>query len=168
MKPKSIVGTVLLLFAAATVVVLVAKGLRGTVTDNRPPGAAIADPPLADGFVVCYFHTNVRCPTCETIEAYATEAVQSGFAEQLEAGQMQWRVVNYDEPQHKHFKKTYELVAPSVIVVEIAGGVQKQWKDLHRVWELVGDKAAFLEYVQGETRAMLAGSNEEPPAATES
>jgi hypothetical protein len=152
MRPKSIATIVLLLFVAASIAVLAIKGLRSG------PQAAEAKPPLSDGLIVYYFHGKVRCPTCESIEAYAREAVEGGFAEQLHNGRLRWRVVNYEQPGNEHFTTDYQLVAPTVVLVDIRGGVQRNWKNLPEVWEFVGDKPAFIKFVQKEVQGFLDGS----------
>ena len=153
MKPKTVITVVLLVFVAASVVVLAAKSLR---PKPQPP----ASQPPDDGVIAYYFHGNMRCPTCRSIESYAHEAVKSGFAKELADGRLQWRVVNYEEPKNEHFATDYELVAPTVVLVEISGGSQKEWKNLPEVWELVGEKPAFIAFVQQNVRAMLEGSGE--------
>ncbi len=153
MKPKNLITALLLLFVVASVAVLAAKGLR------RGPSAA-AEPTMTDGVVAYYFHGKTRCPTCQSIEAYAQEAISTGFADQLDDGRLQWQVVNYELAENEHFATEYELIAPTVVLVEMDGGKQKQWKNLARVWELVhDDKAAFVKYVQEETRNLLGGAS---------
>jgi len=43
----------------------------------------------------------------------------------------------------------------SVILADMAGENQTKWKNLDRIWDLVGDKGAFISYVQEETRAYM-------------
>ncbi len=40
-------------------------------------------------------------------------------------------------------------------MVFLENGEQKQWKDLGRVWELVGGEWEFKEYVRDEAMAYL-------------
>ena len=169
MRPKNIATIVLLLFVAASIVVLAVKGLRrGLQTaevNSRPAGEQASAPappadtqplPLpTDGLVAYYFHGKVRCPTCENIEAYAREAVEAGFAAQLRSGRLQWRVVDYERPGNEHFATQYQLVAPSVVLVDIRGGVENNWKNLPEVWQLAGDKPAFIKFIQEEVRRCL-------------
>jgi len=149
-KPKTILGIVLLLFAAASVGVLVAKEML------RGKGDAAGAAP-ADGIIVYYFYNNVRCPTCHKIEAYAQEAVQDGFAEATRDGRLRWRPVNTDEPGNEHFKKDYELFTKSVVVARIRGGRPTRWKNLELIWDLVGEKDAFLKYIRDEVRPFVEG-----------
>jgi len=153
-KSKALVNIVLLGFIAVSVVVLAAKQFRRAAPG---PGAAANAAPKGDTVVAYYFHGKTRCPTCQSIEAYAHEAVQSGFADQLTAGTLEWQVVNFDEPANEHFQKDYELAAPSVVLVRFRGGKQTDWKNLPEVWELVGDKKAFVEFVTKSVREFLAG-----------
>jgi hypothetical protein len=104
---------------------------------------------------VYYFHRTMRCPSCEKIESLARMAVEEGFAGELAMGGMQWRIVNIDEPQNKHFEDDYRLQAQSVIVSELRGGKETRWKNLEKVWDLLDDDARFVRYVQDEIRAYI-------------
>ena len=149
MTSKSAITIALLLFVAASIVVLAVKSLR------ENPQTADAEPAFADEVIVYYFHGKIRCPKCRRIETYAHEAVRTGFAKQLAGGRLRGQVVDYELPENRHFATDFELAAPTVVLVEMSGGGRKQWKNLDRVWELVGDKEAFVEYVQQEMRAWL-------------
>jgi len=167
MNPKNVLSIGLLMFVAASIAVLTAKALRrgpsspASGTPAAAPGEAgpQAETPIDDGLLVYYFHGDTRCPTCRAIESYAHEAVQGGFAEPLESGKLKWRVVNYESPGNEHFAADYEIFAPTVVLVEMRDGAQQAWKNLDRVWELVDDKQAFLQYVQSETETMLQGTS---------
>jgi len=104
-----------------------------------------------------YFHTTRRCASCRKLEAYSQEAIEAGFPEALKDGRLAWRVVNVEEKGNEHFVKDYQLFTKSVVLVEEADSAQVRWKNLPKVWELLGDKAGFLRYVQEETQAFLAG-----------
>jgi hypothetical protein len=140
------------------VAILLGRALR----DDQTPPAGAADMALPpDGVVAYYFHGDVRCPTCRNIEAYAQEAVESGFGPQLASGALQWRVVNYESPANAHFAQEYELFSPTVVLVRTSDGKPVEWRNLSRVWELVGDKDEFQAYVQDAVRVYLVQSREE-------
>ena len=168
MSAKNTARIALLLFVAASVVVLTVKSLRqaapsasageeqgkmlaGKVENEMPSASTLR----SDRLVAYYFHGKLRCPTCKKIEAYAHEAVKSGFAQELKQGCIQWKVVNYEQPGNQHFATDYELAAPSVVLVQVRGGKEKNWKNIAEVWELVGDKPAFTALVQKEISEML-------------
>jgi hypothetical protein len=162
MSLKDALTNSLLMFVAATCVVLIVKALPQT-----PPPQAVASsaglpqgspaPTLAaqDGVKVYYLHGNTRCPTCRTIEAYAQEAVQTGFADELKSGKIAWQVINYESPGNEHFATDYEVVAPNVVLAMFKDGKQVKWKGLPEVWEHVGDKAAYFAFLQASLREFL-------------
>jgi hypothetical protein len=41
------------------------------------------------------------------------------------------------------------------VLVKISGGKQVKWKNLEKIWERVGDKDAFVKYIQDEIREYL-------------
>ena len=104
-----------------------------------------------------YFHGNVRCATCRTIEAYAHEAVTGGFPSEMDDGRIQWRVVNVEDSGNRHFVDDFQLTTRSVVLVDLLDGRQAKWKNLADVWNHVRDKDAFLTYVRQEVRDYLGG-----------
>ena len=152
MNAKHLVSAALLLLVAASVVILVGREMREPTVDEAAPAAEQLP---ADTLVVYYFHGETRCPTCRNIERYSHEAVQTAFAAEIEQDKVSWKVVNYEEPKHSHFATDYEIVSPTVVLVRMVDGKAADWRNLARVWELVGDRDAFTEYVRNETRSML-------------
>jgi len=71
-------------------------------------------------------------------------------------------VVDFEQPGNEHFAKEFELAAPSVVLVELHDGARRKWKNLPEVWELVGDKPAFLDFLQKEVRTFLDESKDTP------
>ena len=105
--------------------------------------------------IVYYFHGTARCERCRKFEAYTKEALLTGFPEELKTGLLEWRVLNVEEPANEHFVEDFQLTTRAVVLVDAVDGRQQQWKDLKEIWFLVDDKAAFLEYIQSETRSYL-------------
>jgi len=99
--------------------------------------------------VVYYFHGNRRCNTCRTIESYTEEAVQSGFPEELGSGQVEWRAVNVDRPENRHFVNDFQLSTRTVVFVDTRNGNQEKWIKLEKVWDLVHNRVEFFDYIQG-------------------
>ena len=106
--------------------------------------------------IAYYFHTNTRCSTCIKIEAYSKEAIEKGFAEELKNGTLEMRIVNYENPENRHFMQDYKLVSKSLVLVNMVDGKQTEWTNLKLVWQLTGHKDAFLNYVRKEVRGYLA------------
>jgi hypothetical protein len=108
--------------------------------------------------VAYYFHTNTRCSTCIKIEQFSKEAIEQGFPNELKNGTLEMRIVNYEQPQNRHFMTEYKLVSKSLVLVNLVNGKQTKWTNLKMVWQLTGRKDAFLNYVRKEVRGYLAGS----------
>jgi hypothetical protein len=107
--------------------------------------------------IAYYFHTNTRCSTCIKIEQYSHEAIEQGFPNELKNGTLEMRVVNYEQPENRHFIQDYKLVSKSLVLVNVVNGKQTKWTNLKLVWQLTGRKDAFLNYVRKEVRGYLAG-----------
>jgi hypothetical protein len=128
----------------------IAASSLALAVDNPPPAGD-----SAPQVVAYYFHTNYRCSTCRTIEAYSEEAVTAGFVDELAAGTLAWRVVNIEEPENKHYVEDFQLVTKSVVLVEERSGEVVRFKTLDKVWLLTRDRDAFLDYVRDATREFL-------------
>lgn len=165
MSLKQALTNSLLMFVAATCVVLIVRAVTPPSvaspvvnSEDMSRGAAAGALPtsaVADGVHVFYLHGNIRCPTCRSIEAYAKEAVVTGFSEQLRTGEVSWQVINYESPGHEHFATDYEVAAPTVVLAKFEGGTRIDWKGLPEVWEHVSDQRAFVDYVQRSLREFM-------------
>lgn len=151
-------GAVLVLLLAVPMV------LAGETTADRPntdtagtDTAAVAAPDstVSPRVVAYYFYTTKRCASCRKIEAWSAEAINTGFADELENGSLEFRALNIDEEDNKHFIDDYKLYTKSLIVTKRADGSETEWKNLQKVWELLGNQDEFVQYVQDEVAAYL-------------
>lgn len=161
MKPKMLVTIALLTFVVVSVFALIAKEVSSDSDSQASSQEATKSvvTTVADGVTVYYFHGETRCATCRAIEAYTQEAIETAFAEEMQAGTLEFKVVNVDTPSEEHFIEDYQLVSSTVVLVRSAGHTQQDWKNLDEVWELVHDKDSFMTYIQDETTAMLQGAS---------
>jgi hypothetical protein len=109
--------------------------------------------PKANVDIVYYFMTTQRCTSCMKIEAYTKEAIEKGLAESLKKRDLVWRMVNVDESGNAHFIKDYQLFTKSVVLVKIRDGKQVNWKNLDKVWPLLGDQNQFVAYIINEVKS---------------
>ncbi|EKE04324.1 MAG: hypothetical protein ACD_20C00086G0014 [uncultured bacterium] len=100
--------------------------------------------------IVYYFHGNKRCPSCRKIEAYTKEAVQS-----INNNRLELHIVNIDETDNKHFVKDYGLFTKSVVISSVKNAKQEKWKNLDKIWTLLGNEAAFENYIKKEVKSYL-------------
>jgi hypothetical protein len=169
MKVKPILTVVLVLFVCASLAYLAVNSLlqktNSPEQDEPIVSQVTTTPPLEESpaeaehtVVAYYFHGVKRCQTCLRIEQFAHEALEAGFPEEMESGVLEWYAVNVEEPPNQHFIADYELTTRSLVLVDVEGGAQTRWKNLSRVWELVGDRETFVRYVLEETQAYLEGA----------
>jgi hypothetical protein len=172
MTAKRTLRALLLVFVAVSGLFLVIKDLRErSQSQGSAEGSLLAASSPASGspnesprapnspkVIAYYFHTTYRCSSCRKIEAYSHEAIESGFPKELKEGALEWRVINVEEPGNRHYVDEYRLFTKSLILVRLNNGKQKEWKNLMKVWQLLGNKEAFLRYVQDELRSYLVAS----------
>jgi hypothetical protein len=152
---KRMVTAVLLAFVGVSVVYALAGG--GCTTPQGAAAPAVVEDPAPAGRTVIayYFHGDVRCDTCRKLEAYSRATIEARFADELAAGALQWRLVNVDEAENEHFIDDYGLYTRSLVLSEVVDGREARWKNLDRIWELVGDRLAYDDYVRTEVAAFL-------------
>ena len=125
----------------------------GTAPVDKPVGDNKEAP--ASQVWVTYYYTSYRCPTCMKLETYSRQAVEGGFPDEIEKGQVVFRTLNLDEPENSRFVDEYKLVTKSLIVSLNRKGREVKWKNLPDIWKLVGDQEKFEEYVRRETQSFL-------------
>ncbi len=106
-------------------------------------------------FIVSYLYMNRRCATCKKLEENASEAVSTGFAEQLANGSLVWRIANFEEEPNKHLAAKYGLYTQALIVSQIQDGKEVRWKNLNEIWPLVNNKDGFVSYVQSQIKSFM-------------
>jgi hypothetical protein len=187
MELKKAVAVCLISLFSATLVVLIARSLDNQAASRLEPQLASiveelralraqggvattsAGSPQAetvhDGLMVYYFHSNTRCPTCQSIESQANDAVHADFAAQIAKGEVIWKVLNYEQPASAPLAQKFDVQMPVVVLAKMKDGRIQDSKRLDKVWALVGDKPAFAKFVREEIERMLA-PGKKPAAAT--
>ena len=159
MKIKTIVTALLIIFAITAVVVAIVRTANNQSSikaqpTNSPTTESPTSAPSGEKIVAYYFHRNMRCLTCRTIEKYTHETLKAEFASGLAEGQIEWKVINYEQPANQHYIKDFGLVSASVVITKIRDGKIVQWKNLDKVWQLVRNKPAFMSYIKSEVEKL--------------
>ena len=167
---KQIITVVLILFVGAGVLFMLVgirketgqpeKGINAWGEDRSEGRLESHETGSSEGIsghsvVAYYFYGTKRCPTCIKIEKYARESITDGFPELIESGRLQFRAINVDETENGHFINDYKLTTKSVIISDRLDGKETRWKNLDLVWEYVGEKETFIDYVKRETSDYL-------------
>lgn len=156
-------GALLLLVGAAFGAIVVKLSGGGSSVNNPVPATAaesLAATPgspetFQDGVLVYLFHGNVRCPTCLKIEATTKEVLETRFADALRSGKVIVKELNYEEPANKDYIQKYQLIAPTVVMVKIEKGQETHFENLMDVWQLVGEKEKFYQFIESNLQKLL-------------
>ncbi len=105
--------------------------------------------------IAYYFHGTFRCPTCHKLEQYSKEAIEANFKNELTSGMVVFKTVNVDEKANEHFVNDYQLYTKSLVISLVRGGKEEKFKNLTKIWEYVGNKQRFYDYVWDEIAAFL-------------
>lgn len=158
MKTKSITTTLLLTFVIGSIGFLLYQEYFSSseqISHQEKTESEQMTQKIQNKIIAYYFHRTKRCPTCITIEEYSGEAVKNGFAEDIKTGRLEWKSVNIEDGGNEHFEDDYQLYTQSLVLVEMRDGKQERWKNLEKIWELVVNKEAFINYVQEKLKSYL-------------
>ena len=98
--------------------------------------------------VAYYFHGQMRCSTCHKLEQYSKEAIETNFKDALASGKLEFKVVNVEDRGNEHYGKDYQLYTKSLIFSLVKDGKEIKWKNMDKIWEYVGNKQRFIDYVK--------------------
>lgn len=105
--------------------------------------------------VVFYLRSTFRCWQCNMIELYTDELIRDEFAEVLESGLLQWRVVDY--LQNRELANRYNVSGNTVIVQSYVEGMESEYTRLDQVMEKVFNQEEFNDYIRKAIYNHLSG-----------
>ena len=105
--------------------------------------------------IAYYFHGTMRCPTCHKLEQYSKEAIETHFKYVLASGKLEFKVVNVEDKGNEHYGSDYQLYTKSLILSVVKDGKEIKWKNLDKIWEYVGNKQRFIDYVKSGVADLL-------------
>ncbi|MFA5555200.1 MAG: nitrophenyl compound nitroreductase subunit ArsF family protein [Phycisphaerae bacterium] len=156
MKAKKIVTILLLVFIAGSIVFMIAKESKTEPSQDRinPPESEVSaesnDSAQAEHktqIIVYYFHGDMRCVTCQRLQNYAKEALDTYFEKELASGEIIWSEINVDRAENRHFIQDYSLVTKSVVLSKRQNGQQVEWRNLDQIWQKVRSKEDYIKYI---------------------
>ena len=105
--------------------------------------------------IAYYFHGTFRCSTCYKLEQYSKEAIEANFKDELAAGKLEFKVINIEDKGNEHYVNDYQLYTKSLVLSLVKDGKQMKWKNLDKIWEYVGNKQRFIDYVKSGVAELL-------------
>lgn len=124
-------------------------------------GAIISSPAEAEDnakgtqVIAYYFHGDMRCPTCHKLEQYSKEAIETNFKDALATGKLEYKVINVENRGNEHYTGDYQLYTKSLILSLVKDGKEIKWKNMDKIWEYVGNKNRFIDYVKNGVTDLL-------------
>ena len=105
--------------------------------------------------VAYYFHGTFRCSSCLKIEQYSKEAIEKYFGNEIKSGKLVFRAINVEEKGNEHFVNDYQLYTKSLVLSLVKDGKEIKSENLAKVWEYLGNRDKFYEYVNNSVNSYL-------------
>lgn len=118
--------------------------------ENEAATLKAALQPAKSKVIAYYFHGTFRCSTCRTIEKYSHDAIQQYFLKELGNGKLEFKPLNVEDPENRHYIQDYQLFSKSLVLSLVTDGKEIKWKNLTDVWTYVRDKEKYYQYVKDE------------------
>jgi len=109
-------------------------------------------------YIVYYFRTTGRCHSCIEMEKMTKQTIEKDFAKEVKSGLVEFRSVDVELSENKHYIKDYSLYTKSVIISEVKNGREVRWKNLDQIWRKLRNQADFSKYISSETSAFIKAS----------
>jgi len=105
---------------------------------------------------VYHFHGTAQCYSCKTVGAYAEETVNLFYQDEIRAGKVVFKSINYDLPENKELATKYGVGGSSlwIGVYDSQGFHPEQNTD---VWLKINNKDEYLLYLKSVIDKRLAG-----------
>ncbi|MDD5408940.1 MAG: nitrophenyl compound nitroreductase subunit ArsF family protein [Candidatus Omnitrophica bacterium] len=127
-----------ILFVILAAVAVISASFSAFAGENKSSGKVIA----------YYFHGTFRCPTCYKLEQYSKEVIETNFKDALASGKLEFKVANIEDKGNEHYGRDYQLYTKSLILSLVKDGKEIKWINLDKIWEYVGNKERFIDYVK--------------------
>jgi hypothetical protein len=117
---------------------------------------------LPDRVAAYYFHATIRCHGCLWIEATADSTLRAAFAPALKEGRLEWRSINFEEPQNQALARQLEIEGSTLVVAQIVGGEIVRSEHLDQAWYLVDKPASLFDLVHEHIAEYLGEKTAKP------
>lgn len=142
MKPKKVLGVLLLAYVAFSLLAVIAKN-RPQKPAKHNPQLTLSDAGLKGSeiprnvkelVIVYYFHGYRRCHSCLEAERVARETVQRYFKDKIAKGKLRFVSINVEEPENEHFIDDYQITAQTLVVARFVNGKQVDYRKVDEIW----------------------------------
>ena len=105
---------------------------------------------------IYHFHATNQCYSCKTVGAYAEEAVNTYFADELESGKIVFGHINGELPENRDLVIKYGVTGSSLWLGTYSGKEFKAEENVN-VWYKIRDREDYMTYFKEIIEQKLAG-----------
>ena len=84
--------------------------------------------------------------------------IETNFKDAISSAKLEFKIVNVEDKGNEHYTKDYQLYTKSLVLSLVKDGKETKWKNLDKIWEYVGNKQRFLDYVKAGVADFLKGA----------
>jgi hypothetical protein len=141
-----------------------AVSIKTALADSAHAAPADTTAPvlLPDRVAAYYFHATTRCHGCLWIEATTDSTIRAAFAPALKEGRLEWRAINFEEPQNQALARQFEIEGSTLVIAQIVGGEIARSEHVDQAWYLVDKPAALFDLVREHVAEYLGEKTAKP------
>jgi len=126
-------------------------------TGSQPTGLSSQERKInVEKVEIYHFHGTHQCYSCITVGAYAEEAVNTYFADEVKSGKIVFGHINGELPENQELVMKYGATGSSLwIGVYNASGFYPEQNI--NVWYKINNKEDYMTYLKGVIEQKLAG-----------
>ena len=106
--------------------------------------------PFQNGVLILQFHRTQRCKFCADMENNTKEMLNTYFPDELKNENIVFRTVDMESPRYKSFAKKYNIFTSTLVLIDVAEGIESRGKIITEAWYLTNKKQKFIEMLRSE------------------
>lgn len=92
---------------------------------------------------------------CLNMERNINTLIERNYAEYLDKGRIQFKLVNMNSEENQPFVKQFDLYTASVVLLRFEDGKEKEVIVMRDIWEFHADQDRFMQEVNRELKKLL-------------
>lgn len=114
------------------------------------------DKKVDDQVIIYFFHRDNRCENCVAMENSAREVIEKKFKDELKSCVVEYKVLNMDNEENKHYVSEYKLFSDALVFTLIKDGKEIKNENLMKAWALLYKKEKFEELISETVNSYIA------------
>jgi hypothetical protein len=105
---------------------------------------------------VVYFHRTVRCETCLNAENYTRETLTKYFADQMQSGLIELRLLDMEQPENAALVKKFDVAGSSLYLSILIEGTEFLCPNPD-IWFYTSNKYLFVDTLRKKLTTLVEG-----------